>query len=54
MRRELGIEAMHEYMDAYLQAIEKGNARLKDTVEQLLNVIKVEKIYKDCMRRNDG
>jgi len=48
MQAELGIEAMHEYKDVYLEMIEKHNLKLKVVVEQLLEELNVEKIYHDC------
>ncbi|HPN56598.1 MAG TPA: hypothetical protein PLD92_07100 [Candidatus Omnitrophota bacterium] len=49
MRMELGLEPMHEYMDAYINIIERHNHRLKRVVAQLLTVLNVDKIYRDCI-----
>lgn len=56
MRRELGLEAMIEYMDFYQNLIEKYNPQFKNAVGRALDVISVEKIYADAMKSggNDG
>ncbi len=49
MRKELGLEPMHEYMDAYIKIIGRHNLHLKRVVEQLLAVLNVDRIYQDCI-----
>ncbi|MFA5261164.1 MAG: hypothetical protein WC450_08060 [Candidatus Omnitrophota bacterium] len=49
MRTELGLETMHEYVDAYISIIERHNLRLKRVVSELLAVLNVDKIYRDCI-----
>jgi len=49
MKRELGIEAMHEYIDNYCRIIESNNPRFKDAVQRALSRMSVEKMYQDAM-----
>ncbi len=49
MRRELCLEAMLEYMDEYVQTVEKGSPLLKESVLKALSKINIKKIYKDAM-----
>lgn len=49
MRRELGMEAMLEYMEAYLECIEKDNPKFRKTVKMVLSLMDLEKMYQDAM-----
>ena len=49
MRKELSLEAMLEYMEAYLKTIETRNPVLKEAVLKTVEKIGIEKIYKDAM-----
>jgi hypothetical protein len=50
MKNELGLEAMLEYMDVYLQIIEKNNHKLKYAVAKALTMISIENIYREAMK----
>lgn len=45
MKKQLGLEAMIEYMEFYILTIEKHNPRFKGAVEQALSMISVNRIY---------
>jgi hypothetical protein len=47
MRARLGLEAMLQYIDCYMAQIGQHNPCLKDAVEQVLQLIEVEKLYRD-------
>ena len=49
MRGELCLEAMLEYMEEYMQTVEKGSPLLKESVLKALSRINIKKIYKDAM-----
>jgi len=53
MRRQLGLEAMLEYIDKYLALIDKDNPPLQAAVSQALKLMKVERLYRDTVRTND-
>ena len=50
MKREVGLEAMLEYLDKYLGAIETYNPRLKQAVTKALGMMSVEKMYREAMK----
>jgi hypothetical protein len=50
MKREIGLEAMLEYLDKYLETVETHNAQLKLAVEKALGIMSVGKMYKDAMK----
>ncbi len=50
MKREVGLEAMLEYLDKYLGAIEAHNPRLKQAVAKALGMMSVEKMYREAMK----
>ncbi len=50
MRRQLGLEAMLEYMDRYVSAIEDRNPELKQAVTKAITMMKVEKMYREAMK----
>jgi hypothetical protein len=52
MQRQLGLEAMLEYHQKYLQAVEAKNPMLKHVVNRALSFINVEKIYKETFSDN--
>ena len=52
MRYQLGLEAMMEYMDTYIHAMEEKNPILKTAVGQAVTVISVERIYDEACGRN--
>ena len=49
MKNFLGIEAMLEYVENYLSMIEKNNPQFKEAVKEALDLLSVEKLYKDAM-----
>ncbi len=49
MEHELGLEAMLEYVQQYLISIEKHNPQIKYAVSRALQLIQVEKIYKEAV-----
>ena len=54
MQHRLGLEAMLEYMEKYLCTIEKHNPQMKYAASLAINLISVEKIYKeatDCEKK---
>jgi len=51
MRNDLGLEAMLEYMDFYRCLIETYNPHFKEAVGRALDLVSIEKIYTDAMRR---
>ena len=54
MKDQLGLEAMLEYVQNYLKIINDHNPELKPAVERALNLMSVEKIYKDAMKCKEG
>lgn len=50
MKREIGLEAMLEYLDKYLETIEAHNFELKQAVHKALGMMSVGKMYKDAMK----
>ena len=48
MRQRLGLEAMLEYIKRYLETIEKREPSIKDAVSQAVDLISIEKIYKEA------
>ena len=53
MKNFLGIEAMLEYAENYLSLIEKNNPQFKEAVTKALDLLSVEKLYKDAMGDGD-
>ncbi len=50
MKEHLGLEAMLEYVRNYLKIINDHNPELKPAVTRALNLMNIEKIYKDAMK----
>ena len=50
MKREVGLEAMLEYLDKYLETIEMNNLELKQAVHKALGMMSVEKMYREAMK----
>ncbi len=50
MKREIGLEAMLEYLDKYLGAIETHNPQLKQAVAKALGMMSVERMYREAMK----
>ena len=48
MRDQMGLEAMIEYLEKYLETIELNNPKLKLAVREALTMLNVEKIFKDA------
>lgn len=48
MKHELGIEAMHEYLDGYIHGVSKNNPKLSFAVSKALSLMSVEKMYRDA------
>ncbi|MFA5060637.1 MAG: hypothetical protein WC676_08450 [Candidatus Omnitrophota bacterium] len=51
MRSHLGLEAMLEYVEKYLSVIDKNNPEFKTAVGEAINLISIEKMYKDIANR---
>lgn len=51
MRSQLGLEAMLEYAEKYLETIEKNNPELKSAVAKALCLMSVERIYRNAVGR---
>ena len=49
MKKQLGIGAMHEYLDFYLETIDLNNPKLGFAVHKALSLMSVEKMYKDAL-----
>jgi hypothetical protein len=49
MKEQICLEAMLEYMEKYLMAVERHNPRLRNAVLKVISTIDIEKIYKDAM-----
>lgn len=49
MRHQLGLEAMLEYTEKYLETIEAGNPELKAAVAQAISLMSVAKMYRQAM-----
>ena len=53
MKRDLGIEAMHEYIDNYCRVIEQNNPKFKEAVNRALRQLSVEKMYQDAIKKEN-
>lgn len=51
MRKQLGLDAMLEYLEQYLAAIETHNPQLGNAVKEEMSRINVEKMYEDAVGR---
>ena len=49
MKEQVCLEAMLEYVEAYLTMIERHNPRLRNAVLKVISAINIEKMYKDAM-----
>lgn len=50
MRREVGLEAMLEYIAAYIRTIDAHNAPLTKAADQAVAHLNIEKVYQDGIR----
>ncbi len=50
MRKDLGLEAMMEYIDRYLGVMEMSNPDMKRAVNVALSLVDVREIYDEAMR----
>jgi hypothetical protein len=50
MRRQLGLEAMMEYLEKYMTTIESHNPQLENAVKEEMTRINVEKMYRDAVK----
>ncbi len=50
MRKQLGLEAMLEYLEKFQVSIEAHNPKLKEAVAQALLLMPVEKMYRDAIK----
>ncbi|MCA9394885.1 MAG: hypothetical protein KC900_11825 [Candidatus Omnitrophica bacterium] len=48
MRRELGLEAMLQYLEAYVQIVQRANPELKQAVDQALSMMSTKRIYRQA------
>jgi len=53
MKNKLGLEAMLEYLDSYLQVLAKDNPKMKFAVARALELIDIEKIYREAQLNNE-
>jgi len=53
MKNQLGLEAMIEYIDIYINVVNKENENLKKVVDMSINVVDINKIYQQVRRNND-
>ena len=51
MKQNLGLEAMLEYLDRYIEMLGKDNPQMKGAVEQALRLIDVGKIYREAQSK---
>ena len=51
MKRILGLEIMLEYIDYSIQALEKLNSDLRSNTTQVLEIIDVDKIYREVKQK---
>ena len=49
MKHEIGLEAMLEYMDKYLDVINKSNPKLHLAAAKAMSLMNIKKIYADAM-----
>ena len=54
MKGELGLEAMLEYMNAYLEVIEKYNPKLGRVVSKAVSLMSMEKMYARAVSKNEN
>ena len=47
MRDQLGLKAMLEYSESYLQIIERHNPGFKSAVTQAVDLLNMEKMYRE-------
>lgn len=52
MRERLGLEAMTEYIQFYLQIVEKNNPEIKMAVQKALTMVDVRRIYEDALNED--
>ncbi len=50
MRKQLGLEAMLEYLEKYMAAIENHNPQLENAVHEALSLLDVERMYKEAVK----
>lgn len=50
MKREVGLEAMLEYLDKYLETIEMNNPELKQAVHKALAMMSVARMYREARK----
>lgn len=49
MKKEMGLEATLEYLESYLSEIEKLNLSLRGVTDEVLEVIDIQKIFRELM-----
>lgn len=54
MKKELGLEAMLEYMAQYCTAIDSHNPKLAQAVAKTLEIIPIEVFHKELGKFNEG
>ena len=52
MRKELGLEAMNEFVDMYVMAVEKANPELRDVLKESLSDRAVDQLYQGVMHQS--
>ena len=52
MRKTLGLEAMMDYIDKYLETIEGSNPEMKRAIALALTFVDVRDIYEEAMRKS--
>ena len=53
MRQTLGLEVMLEYIETYLQLTARREPEIKNAVTKALNLMNVEKIYREAVSAKD-
>ncbi len=54
MRKQLGLEAMLEYLEKYITLLEKNNPNMKQAVSHASKYLSIHKIYCEAMRNDDS
>jgi hypothetical protein len=54
MRRDLGLEAMSEFIDLYVTAAEKRNPQLKEILCEVLTERAINKFYQAVVHHENG
>lgn len=50
MRKQLGLEAMLEYLEKYVATVESHNPNVESAVNEAMALINVEKMYREAVK----